>query len=134
MTGQSADMNVRMAKAAVDALHDLPDQQKEAVARAIRRIGTYEGTPLKLPGGDGTPYLAMIPDGDRTPVVIYQQRRGGEYLVTGLLERNAYNTYTRAADPVFFDTPAGKAVLGLAGLAAIAAGVVIGRSGKPPST
>jgi hypothetical protein len=128
-------VNVRMAKPAVDALHDLPVRQERAVAQAIRLIGIKAGVSLEPPGDDGMQYMVMIPDDDHAPVVIYRERpklEGGGYLVTGLLDRDTYSTYTRTAQPGFLETPAGKAVLGAIAVGAAAIGFSLGsRSGKP---
>lgn len=130
--------DVRMAKPAVEALQDLPREQATAVARAVRLIGTTEGVPLQLPGQDQEHYLVIVPDDDHAPVVVYRQRpkvEGGGYLVTGLLDRDAYNAYAHAGEPGFFDTAAGKAVLGIAAPAAAAIGIAMSsRSGKGTPT
>lgn len=77
----------------------------------------------------------MVPDDDTSPVVIYRQLpplEGGGYFVTGLLDRNTYNTYRQVEKPGFFDTPAGKAIL-FAG-AALAIGILVSRSNTGAST
>lgn len=123
---------VRLTGRVVDALKALPPRQAESVARAIGRIGKEDGEPFEPPDvGVGERYMAMIPDDDAAPVVLYRETDSG-YLVTGLSKREAYNTYTRADEPAFFDTPTGKAILLAA--AAVAFGILVGRSGKGTSS
>jgi len=116
----------------VDALKALPPRLAESVARAIERIGKQVGEPFEPPDGPaGVRYMAMIPDDDTAPVVVYKETDNG-YLVTGLSKREAYNTYTRADQPAFFDTSTGKAILPAA--AAVGLGVLVSRSGKGTPT
>lgn len=129
-------VNVRMAQSAVETLRALPSDQAESVARAIQRIGIEPGIPLRIPGNqdDGTS-LVMLPDNDQAPVVAYRlcpPLEGGGYLVTGLIDRHAYNTYVKGGQPGFFETPAGKALL-IAG-AAVAIAIVLSRSNTSGGT
>jgi hypothetical protein len=128
--------NVRMASPAAEALRALPADQATAVAAAISRIGRDEGVPFELPGQDGPQYTVMIPDNDHAPVVIYTQPpklEGGGYRVTGLLDRDAYNAYTRSDEPGFFETAAGKALIGLGALAVVY-GLTRGSGKSSPSS
>jgi hypothetical protein len=88
--GQS---NVRMTPAAIDALHGLARPQAESVARAIAAIGQAPGKPVAAPEGNGRQYLAMVPDEDAAPVVMYRESDDGGYLVTALVDRDTYKTY-----------------------------------------
>jgi hypothetical protein len=127
----SRPVGVRLAKAAVDALRALPLDQQAAVARAIRSIGTAIGVPLKPTGDDGKQYLVMVPDHDQAPVIIYRQLDEGGYLVTGLSDRDTFDTYERADQPSLFDSPLWKALL--SGAAGVVLALILGsRSGKNP--
>jgi hypothetical protein len=71
-----------------------------------------------------------------SPVVIYTQPpklEGGGYRVTGLLDRDAYNAYTRSDEPGFFETAAGKALIGLGALAVVY-GLTRGSGKSSPSS
>jgi hypothetical protein len=119
-------MNVRMANPVVEALHALPHDQAAAVARAVQRIGTSAGVPLKTSDEDDTEYMIMATDAE-APVVIYRalpEADGGGYLVTGLGDRGAYHTYISTEQSGFLASPLGKGLLGLA--AAVALGIAIG--------
>ncbi len=120
----SQQTNVRLAKPVVETLRTLPADQAAAVARAVRRIGITEGVPL--PGNEGKHYMVMVPDDDHAPVVIYRQLppiEGGGYLVTALSDRATFNAYDGSEQSAFLDTPAGRALLALAGIAAAVIGL-----------
>jgi hypothetical protein len=119
--GQS---NVRMTPAAIDALHELARPQAESVARAIAAIGRTEGKPVAAPEGNGRQYLAMVPDEDEAPVVMYREADDGGYLVTNLVDRATYKTYEIAEQPGFLQSTTFKATV--AAVAAAAIGVIFG--------
>jgi hypothetical protein len=130
---------VRLAQHVVAAMRsELPRQQAQSVARAIRRIGVDEGiqlasgAPSDLQPEDGSKYLVMVPDDDDAPVVVYRlldKLEGGGYLVTGLADRRAYDAYTGSRKPSFFETPTGRAVQSAAWTAFVTAvGIAIGRT------
>jgi hypothetical protein len=121
----SARVDVRLAKAVIEALRELPPRLAAVVARAIQRIGAEPGVSLRIqaPGNGGKPYMAMVPGDDAAPVVIYRELspdEGGDYLVTGLGDREAYVAYESAEQQGFLDTPAGHALILLAVGAAVA--------------
>ena len=128
---ESGQANVRMTPAAVDALHGLARPQAEAVARAIASIGHAEGRPVVDPGDNGKKYLAMVPDNDKAPVVMYRETDDGGYLVTALVDRATYKTYEIAEQPSFLQSATFKAAVGAVAAAAI--GVILGSRaiGKP---
>lgn len=90
---ENGQSNVRMTPAAIDALHELARPQAESVARAIAAIGQAPGKPVAAPDGNGRQYLAMVPDEDTAPVVMYRESDDGGYLVTALVDRATYKTY-----------------------------------------
>ena len=90
---ENGQSNVRMTPAAIDALHELARPHAESVARAIAAIGQAPGNPVAAPEGNGRQYLAMVPDDDEAPVVMYRAADDGGYLVTALVDRDTYKTY-----------------------------------------
>jgi hypothetical protein len=123
---ESGQANVRMTPAAIDALHELARPLAEAVARAIAAIGQTEGKPVVAPegNGNGRQYLAMVPDDDEAPVVMYRKDDEGGYLVTALVDRATYQTYEIAEQPGFLQSTTFKAAV--AAVAAAAAGIILG--------
>lgn len=120
-TKDSTAKRVRMTSRVVSTLEELPAEQAASVARAIDRIGEEEGTAFKLPGSRaGEHYMVMIPDHEEAPVVVYRQDASG-YLITGLVKRADYRTYTHPepATP-FLDTPVGQAALVAGGALVVA--------------
>jgi hypothetical protein len=116
--------NVRMTPAAIDALHHLARPQAEAVARAIASIGQAEGKPVAAPAVNGRSYLAMVPDDDDAPVVMYRQAEDNGYLVTALVDRATYKTYEIAEQPSFLQSATFKTAVGAVAAAAI--GIILG--------
>jgi len=116
--------NVRMTPAAIDALHELARPQAEAVAHAIAAIGQTEGKPVAAPAGNGRSYLAMVPDDDDAPVVMYRQAEDNGYLVTALVDRATYKTYEIAEQPSFLQSATFKTAVGAVAAAAI--GIILG--------
>jgi hypothetical protein len=88
--GQS---NVRMTPAVIESLRELARPQAESVARAIAAIGQAPGRPVAAPKGNGRQYLAVVPDNDKAPVVMYRAADDGGYLVTALVDHDTYKTY-----------------------------------------
>jgi hypothetical protein len=108
--------DVRLSQAAVNALGRLPDAQAKAVAKAIARISSGAGTPLRIqpPSMPSGSYRAVVPDNDEAPVVIYRElgrAEGGGYLVTSLTSRSDYEGYQRADRSGFLDSDAGRALI-----------------------
>jgi len=127
---ENGQSNVRMTPAAIDALHELARPQAESVARAIAAIGQTEGKPVAAPEGNGRQYLAMVPDDDEAPVVMYREADDGGYLVTNLVDRATYKTYEIAGRPSFLQSNSFKTAA--AAVVAAAIGVILGsRAGKP---
>jgi hypothetical protein len=128
---ENGQSNVRMTQAAINALHELARPQAESVARAIAAIGQIKGKPVAAPGNNGRHYLAMVPDDDEAPVVIYRKADGG-YLVTALVDRATYQTYEITEQPGFLQSTTFKAAIGA--IAAAAVGIILGsRAGAKPS-
>lgn len=131
--------NVRMTPTAIDALRELARPQAESVARAIAAIGQAEGKQVAIPqdaqqeNGNGRQYLAMVPDDDHAPVVMYREADDGGYLVTALVDRATYKTYEIAEQPGFLQSTTFKAAVGAA--AATALGILLGSRalGKSPT-
>ncbi len=124
--GQS---NVRMTPAAIDALHELARPQAESVAHAIAAIGQAPGKPVAAPEGNGRQYLAMVPDEDTAPVVMYRESDDGGYLVTALVDRATYKTYEIAENGHGLQSMSFKAAVGA--VAAAVVGVILGsRTGR----
>jgi len=121
--GQS---NVRMTPAAIDALHELARPQAESVARAIAAIGQAPGKPVAAPESNGRQYLAMVPDEDAAPVVMYRESGDGGYLVTALVDRATYKTYEIAENGGhgLLQSTSFKAAVGA--VAAAVVGVILG--------
>jgi hypothetical protein len=116
----TAPTSVRMTNRVVTALEELPSDQAASVAQAIDRIGHTEGTPFRPRGEADQSYMVMVPNHDAAPVVLYRHEDGG-YLVTGLVKRVDYRTYTRSESPTaFLDSPAGQAALIAGGALVIA--------------
>jgi hypothetical protein len=129
---ESRQANVRMTPAAIDALHKLARPQAEAVARAIAAIGQTEGKPVVAPGDNGRQYLAMVPEDDEAPVVMYREADDGGYLVTALVDRATYQTYEITEQPGFLQSTTFKAAIGA--VAAAVVGIILGsRAGGRPS-
>jgi hypothetical protein len=122
-TANGGQGNVRMTPAAIEALHALSRQQAEAVARAIATIGRAKGRPV-VTGDNGRQYLAMVPDDDQAPVVMYRETDNGKYLVTTLIDRGTYKTYEIAERPGFLNSTAFRATVSAA--AATALGIILG--------
>jgi hypothetical protein len=145
VNGENGQANVRMTPTAIGALRGLARPQAESVARAI---GQAEGRPVAIPqdapqenGGNGNgvgngnsrQYLAMVPDDDHAPVVMYRQADDGGYLVTALVDRATYKTYAIAEQPGFLQSTTFKATVGA--IAATALGILLGSRtlGKSPT-
>jgi hypothetical protein len=129
---ENGQSNVRMTPAAIDALHGLARPQAESVARAIAAIGQTEGKPVAAPEGNGRQYLAMVPDDDEAPVVMYRVADDGGYLVTALVDRATYRTYEIAERrPGFLQSNSFKTAA--AAVVAAAIGVILGSRGSKPS-
>ena len=127
--------NVRMTPAAIDALHKLARPQAESVARAIAAIGKVPGKPVEAPSGNGNgrQYLAIVPDEDKAPVVMYRHSEDNGYLVTALVDRDTYQTYEIAEQPSFLRSTTFRAAVGAVAAAAI--GIILGsRAGRSPTS
>ena len=132
--GENGQANVRVTPTAIDALRELARPQAESVARAIAAIGQAEGRPVAIPqdaqqengngNGNGRQYLAMVPDDDHAPVVMYRDADDGGYLVTALVDRATYKTYEIAEQPGFLQSTTFKAAVGA--VAATAVGILLG--------
>jgi hypothetical protein len=139
--GENGQANVRMTPTAIDALRELARPQAESVARAIAAIGQTEGRPVTIPpdaqqengNGNGRQYLAMVPDDDHAPVVMYRDADDGGYLVTALVDRGTYKTYEIADQPGFLQSATFKTAVATA--AATALGILLGSRalGKSPT-
>ena len=127
--------NVRMTPAAIDALHALARPQAESVARAIASIGEVPGNPVEAPNGhgNGRQYLAIVPDDEKAPVVMYRAAEDKGYLVTALVDRDTYQTYEIAEQPSFMRSSTFRAAVGAVAAAAI--GIILGsRAGRSSSS
>jgi hypothetical protein len=124
--------NVRMTPAAIGALRELARPQAESVARAIAAIGQTPGNPVVAPngnGGNGKRYLAVVPDDDKAPVVMYRESDDNGYLVTALVDRDTYQTYEIAEQPSFLSSRTFKTAV--SAVAAAAIGIILGsRAGR----
>ncbi len=127
---ENGQSSVRMTPAAIDALRELARPHAESVARAIAAIGQAPGKPVAAPEGNGRQYLAMVPDDDSAPVVMYRESDDGGYLVTALVDRATYKTYEIAENGhSFLQSTPFKAAVGA--VAAAVVGVILGsRTGK----
>lgn len=133
----SGPSNVRMTPAAIDALHKLARPQAESVARAIAAIGQVPGKPVEAPNGNGNgngrQYLAIVPDEDMTPVVMYRESEDNGYLVTALVDRDTYQTYEITEQPGFLRSSTFRTAVGAVAAAAI--GIILGsRAGRSSSS
>lgn len=127
----SGPSDVRMTSAAIDALHKLARPQAESVARAIAAIGQVPGKPVEAPSGseNGRQYLAVVPDDEQAPVVMYRASEDNGYLVTALVDRDTYQTYEIAEQPSFLRSTTFRTAVGAVAAAAI--GIILGsRSGR----
>jgi len=108
----ASSTQVRVTSRVVSELDDLPSEVAASVARAIERIGKAEGQPFSPPDArKDERYLAMVPDHDEAPVVVYREDKDG-YLVTGLAKRADFRTYIHTEpSESFLDTPVGQAAL-----------------------
>jgi hypothetical protein len=123
-----------MTPAAIDALHKLARPQAESVARAIAAIGQVPGKPVVAPNGNGNgrQYLAIVPDDDTAPVVMYREAEDNGYLVTALVDRETYQTYEIAEQPGFLRSTTFRTAVGAV---AAAIGIIIGsRAGRSSSS
>ena len=131
----SGPSNVRMTPAAIDALHKLARPQAESVARAIASIGQVPGNPVEAPNGNGNgrQYLAIVPDDDTAPVVMYRESEDNGYLVTALVDRDTYQTYEITEQPGFLRSTTFRTAVGA--VAAAALGIILGsRAGRSSSS
>jgi hypothetical protein len=131
----SGPSNVRMTPAAIDALHELARPQAESVARAIASIGQVPGNPVEAPNGNGNgrQYLAIVPDDEMAPVVMYRESEDNGYLVTALVDRDTYQTYEIAEQPGFLRSATFRTAVGAVAAAAI--GIILGsRAGRSLSS
>jgi hypothetical protein len=118
-----------MTSAAIDALHKLARPQAESVARAIATIGQVPGKPVEAPGGNGRQYLAVVPDDEQAPVVMYRASEDNGYLVTALVDRDTYQTYEIAEQPSILRSTTFRTAVGAVAAAAI--GIILGsRAGR----
>ncbi len=124
---EGGEGDVRMTPAAIEALRALDRRQAESVARAIAAIGHVEGSPVPE-ASNGKHYLAMVPDDDKAPVVMYRRANRGKYLVTALVDRDTYQAYEIAEHRGFLDSSAVRATAAAVAAAAAAAavGIVLG--------
>jgi hypothetical protein len=121
--------NVRMTPAAIGALRELARPQAESVARAIAAIGEVPGKLVEAPNGNGRQYLAMVPDDDKAPVVMYRNSEDNGYLVTTLVDRDTYQTYEISEQPSFLRSNTFKTAV--SAVAAAAIGIILGsRAGR----
>jgi|CZKW01.1.fsa_nt_gi hypothetical protein len=94
------DSAVRVPQAFIRRMRELPPLAARAVADAILDIPAGRGMPIRLdvPGDPpGTRYRALLPDSEQAPAVIYRESLPGEegrWLVTALMDRDAYRAYT----------------------------------------
>jgi hypothetical protein len=133
----SGPSNVRMTPAAIDALHKLARPQAESVARAIASIGRVPGNPVEAPNGNGNgngrQYLAIVPDDEMAPVVMYRESEDNGYLVTALVDRDTYQTYEITEQPSFLRSTTFRTAVGAVAAAAI--GIILGsRAGRSSLT
>jgi len=131
----SGPSNVRMTPAAIAALHTLARPQAESVARAIASIGQVPGNPVESPNGNGNgkQYLALVPDDDMAPVVMYRESEDNGYLVTALVDRETYQTYEITEQPSFLRSTTFRTAVGAVAAAAI--GIILGsRAGRSALT
>jgi hypothetical protein len=131
----SGPSNVRMTQAAIDALHMLARPQAESVARVIAAIGQVPGKPVEAPSGNGNGrhYLAIVPDDEKAPVVMYRESEDNGYLVTALVDRDTYQTYEIAEQPGFLRSNTFRTAVGAVAAAAI--GIILGsRAGRSLSS
>jgi hypothetical protein len=131
----SGPSNVRMTPAAIDALHKLTRPQAESVARAIASIGRVPGNPVEAPNGNGNgrQYLAIVPDDEMAPVVMYRESEDNGYLVTALVDRDTDQTYEISEQPSFLRSTTFRTAVGAVAAAAI--GIILGsRAGRPGLT
>jgi len=127
----SGPSNVRMTPAAIGSLHELARPEAESVARAIAGIGQTPGNPVVAPNGNGNGknYLAIVPDDEKAPVVMYRQADDNGYLVTALVDRDTYQTYEIAEQPSFLQSRTFKTAV--SAVAAAAIGIILGsRAGR----
>ncbi len=129
----SGHADVRVTPAAVAALDKLEPPQAESVARAIAAIGQVEGKPVEAPDEAGRKYLAMVPDDQTAPVVMYRVADDNGYLVTTLVDRATYKTYEKAERlPSFLSSATFRTAAGAVAAAAI--GAILGtRTGHRPA-
>lgn len=131
----SGPSNVRMTPAAIDALHKLARPQAESVAHAIASIGQVPGNPVEAPNGNGNgrQYLAIVPDDEMAPVVMYRESEDNGYLVTALVDRDTYQTYEITEQPSFLRSTTFRTAVGA--VAAAALGIILGsRAGRSSSS
>src|SRR5215472_4397824 len=121
--------NVRMTPAAIGGLRELARPQAESVARAIAAIGQVPGKPVEAPNGNGRQYLAVVPDDDKAPVVMYRNSEENGFLVTALVDRDTYQTYEISEQPSFLRSNTFKTAV--SAVAAAAIGIILGsRAGR----
>jgi hypothetical protein len=127
----SGPSNVRMTPAAIGSLRELARPQAESVARAIAAIGQVPGKPVEAPNGNGSgrQYLAVVPDDDQAPVVMYRNSDEKGFLVTALVDRDTYQTYEITEQPSFLRSNTFKTAV--SAVAAAAIGIILGsRAGR----
>jgi hypothetical protein len=94
---------LRVARAVLEAIGQLPPEAAAAVDRVIRSIGTAPAQPIALDVPDapsGAQFFAIAPPDDATaPVVVYRHLQPGEgegWRVTTLMARDAYEQVREA--------------------------------------
>ena len=98
---ESEAHGVLMAEAVLQRMRRvLPNDQAASGAQAILEIPSTQAVPIRLevPGDPpGTQYWALTPGLRTAPVVIYRKKlraENGEWLVTTLMDRDAYREYS----------------------------------------
>ncbi len=100
---QGQESAVMVPDPVVARIRELLPEAQRSVANAIVSIpaGDAEPVPLTVPGDPpGTDYWALRPGSPDAPVVIYREAlpgEGGRYLVTALMDRQAYLRYRPVA-------------------------------------
>ena len=98
---------VQVAQPVLRKLRSMERQVAAAVTRTILRIPQDTGKPIRLDVPDDPPgreYLALLPDLQEAPAVIYRRENPG-WLVTALMDRDKYRAYRQAEQKGLLDDP-----------------------------
>ena|ERR1700683_332589 len=107
---------VLLSPAVTAELQKLPEDQRAAIAVAVGQIGPDSGERVRFRSPrTGEQYRAIVPANPDAPVVSYRplkpdDKHGPGFLVTGLIDRSAWDGYKAADGAGVLDSALGRLV------------------------